>query len=295
MERLKRFVRPIAPFFSARHRHWSDLLSSLDSDPIEAVGSMSEPGPDDFIICGCPRTGTSLLCGQLFQPPGIVTVMEPWDGMRMPVAELFDQLRSEIAEGTLGRGRLDVEALVSEGRVRWCGDGEKPVEVDVEEPFLLGVKWPAFWRYLDGLEETRFLVCVRDPVETIASFKKSGGRLAEGLSYDIAFNREMNEHLESGTRDVELRRVLMYEYINSRILEHIDRPNVLLVRYERWFDDAEGLHSDISEFLGVDIPPWRVEIRPSAASGEDLSYRERDLIRDHCPSATQLEYQTVDR
>lgn len=221
--------------------------------------------------------------------------MEPWDGMRMPVADLFDGLRLEIGSGTLRRGRLDVEALASKGEVRWCGDGEKPVDLELPESFLLGVKWPAFWRYLDLLEETLFLVCIRDPVETIASFKKAGGRLAEGLNYDIAFNGEMNAYLESATRDIEVRRVLLYEYINSRIVEHLDRPNIQMVRYERWFDDAAGLQRDISDFLGVSIPGWRVTIKNPVTSYTDLSDRELALISEHCPSAARLQYHTVER
>lgn len=287
-------LRPLAPLVSPRHRRWRRLLSSLDYDP-GAEATLNEPGADSFIICGCPRTGTSLLTAQLFQPPALITVMEPWDGMRMPAAELFADLRREIEGGELRRGRLDVGALTASGEVRWCGDGEKPVPVQVEPGFVLGVKWPAFWRYLESFERTRFLVCVRDPVTTIASFKKAGGRLAQGLNYDVAFNFEMNNYLEKATSDLELRRVLLYEYINGRILQHVDQPNVLVVHYERWFDDADGLRSEISEFLAVDIPRWRVQLRRPTAANDGLTERELALIAEHCSSAQRLQYSSFER
>ena len=293
MEWLKRVVRPIAPLLSARHWRWQRLLSSLDFDPSDVPGHLEEPGARDFIVCGCPRTGTSLLSAQLFQPPHLITVMEPWDGLRMPPARLFRSLRSEIESGVLSRGRLDVEVLTAEGKVGWRGDGATRVSVEVDADYRLGVKWPAFWRYLERLPQTRFLVCVRDPVETVASFKSSGGRLAEGLGYDVAFNSEMNNHLSAATGDVELRRVLLYEYINSRILPLIGRPNMLVVRYERWFDDADGLRREIGDFLDTPIAAWPARIRPPASSGEGPSDRERRLIQEYAQSAAELNYQSV--
>ena len=268
-------------------------MSSLDFDPSDVPGTLEAPGARDFIICGCPRTGTSLLSAQLFQPPSVITVMEPWDGLRMPPAELLRSLRSEIEGGALSRGRLDVDALREEDRVDWHGEGAKRVTLEADADFRLGVKWPAFWRYLDLLPDTQFLVCLRDPVETVASFKNSGARLAEGLDYDAAFNREMNAYLVETTRDVELRRVLLYEYINSRILAEIDRPNVLVVRYERWFQDANGLLSEISDFLRTPFSSWPVRIRPPDSSDSGLSARELGLIREHCRSGVALGYQSM--
>ena len=294
MEWLKLIARPVAPLLSTRHRRWRRLLSSLDFNPSDVPGNLDEPGSGDFIICGCPRTGTSLLSAQLFLPPRIITVMEPWDGLRMPPAELFRSLRSEIESGVLQRGRLDVEALRSEGKVRWCADGAKPVSVETDADYRLGVKWTAFWRYLDLLPGTRFLVCVRDPVETVASMQRSGGQLARGLTYDVPLNREMNDHLKAATRDVRLRRVLLYEYINSRILAELNRPNVLVVRYERWFHDVDNLRREISEFLETPIAGWPAKIRPPESS-QELSDRDRRMIREYCPSATSLGYQTVSR
>jgi hypothetical protein len=267
---------------------WHRLLQSCDLDPGQLEEPLDEPGANDFIICGCPRTGTSLLAGMLFQPPASVVAMEPWDGLRLAPARLFDSLRAEIEEGVLRRGRLDVAALEKEGRVAWVRDREQPVPLDVEPGFRLGVKWPTFWRYLDLLPNTRFLVCVRDPMEVISSMVGTGGRLAAGYDYDVAFNRDMNTHLRAATDEPSIRRALLYEYVNSRILPHLGSANVKVVRYERWYEDPDMLLSEVAEFLGLEVLEPRVRLRPPipVKQGE----RSGPLVERYCPSAMQLGY-----
>ena len=71
------------------------------------------------------------------------------------------------------------------------------------------------------------------------------------------------------------------------------RTNVLVVRYEQRFDDADGLRSEISDFLEVPIVGWPAAIKPPASSENDLSGRELDLIREHGRSAIELGYESV--
>lgn len=284
--RARRVLAPLSP----RHRRWVGFLHSLPLDPDRLEPPVTAPGPDDFIICGSPRTGTTLLCAALFQPPSIVTVMEPWDGMRLPPADLFASLREEIAStGTLARGRLDVDVLEREGRARWCRDGDRPVEVGRSGDPLLGVKWPAYWRYLPMLPDTKFLVCLRHPVGTIGSYRRAGGRVGQGLQYDTAFNRTLNTTLRAATRDVALRRILLFDHVHERILPYLGGPNVLAVHYERWFQDPAGLLADIGAFLGRDVshPPVRIT-RPLGRSA--LDPEELAQIRKRCRTAEALGY-----
>lgn len=286
-ETSRRLRSAVAPLSPARRR-WIRFLHSLPLDPDALARPVPQPGPRDFIICGSPRTGTTLLCSALFQPPSVVTVMEPWDGMRLPPAELFASLRAEIDRtGELRYGRLDVPALQASGDTRWCRDGELPVPVETADEYVLGVKWPAYWRYLDLLPDTKFLVCLRDPLETIASYKKTGGRVGEGLEYDTAFNRRMNEALRA-TRDARLRRVRLFDSVHEGVLPHLSRPNVLVVRYERWFHDADGLLTDIADFLDADVHASPVKLRPPAPSS--LAESEIELIREHSRTAVALGY-----
>lgn len=274
---------------SPRSRRWRRFLRGLSLDPDALPRPVTPPGPRDFIICGPSRSGTTLLCAALHQPPGVVTVMEPWDGMRLPPAELFASLRREIAEtGQLTRGKLDLDALVRDRMVRWQREGAAAVPVPVEEDYLLGVKWPVYWRYLELLPETRFLVCVRHPFEVVASFRASGGRLPQGLDYDTAFNRRMNRELRGATPDATLRRVLLYDYVVSRLLPHLDRPGVLVVRYERWFQEPDELMDEVEHLLGVPLRRDAVEIRPPDAPS--LTAEERRVVAENCRTAAALGY-----
>jgi hypothetical protein len=258
-------------------------------DPATLPGPLNPPGDQDFIICGLPRSGTSLAAAILHQPPHIVTVMEPWDGMRLPPRQLFASLRGEIAEtGRLRRGKLDVARLDDDGEVRWRSEGA-PVPLEVVDDYLVGVKWPAFWRYLEFLPDTRFVVCLRDPFQTVASFKRVGGRLGEGLDYDIAFDQTMNDELSAATSDVAVRRALLYEYIASRVTPFLRRSNVLAVRYERWFSDADALIAELEAFFDVPLEKT-VQVRSPRTDDSALPSRERTLIRQLCQSAEAVGY-----
>ena len=282
-------LRERAARFSPRRRRWERFLHDLPLDPGALDDPLEPPGPDDFIICGCPRTGTTLLAAALFQPPRVVTCMEPWDGMRLPPAQLFESLRREVeSTGKLTRGRLDLRELRHTGRVRWCREGTT-TDVGAARPWLLGVKWPGYWRYLGRLPGTRFIVCLRDPTEVIASFKAAGGRVAEGLQYETRFNCDLNRDLLEVTGDPALRRVLLFEYVHRRLLPHLGRPDVLVVRYERWFQDRDALMAEIGRFLGRTVTPGRVELRKSNTV-EVLSPRDRELIATHCSTAAELGY-----
>jgi hypothetical protein len=217
--------------------------------------------------------------------------MEPWDGLGMSPAELFASLRDEIGrDHRLTRGRLDIAALEETRQVRWVRDGAAPQELNVDGSFLLGVKWPIFWRYLEFLPETKFIVCLRNPVDTIASFKKTGGRLAEGLDYESALHRPVNEELLArAPDDPALRRVLLYEYVHRRILPYLELPNVYVVRYENWFEDPEGIIGGLGDFLDTGPLGMRIDI-----ASPEVTYLDDDeirLVREHCRSATKLGYE----
>ena len=216
--------------------------------------------------------------------------MEPWDGLRMPPAELFASLRKEIRDtGGMSRGKLDLDALRDHGRIRWTSEGSQSMGFDDVGDVVLGVKWPTFWHYLGRLPTVKFLVCIRDPYEVVASFKRVGGRLGQGLEYAVRFNRKMNRELRDMAPTDWERRIFLYEYIASRAMEFSAEPNVMFVRFERWFDDPDGLVKEMSRFLGVEIDPPKIHIR--RPSGElSLDRRERDRIAEVCDSARKLGY-----
>jgi len=285
-DQLVRAFRSLSP----ASRRWRRFLQALPLDPDRLPSPLSEPSDRDFIICGSPRTGTSFMSAALFRPPEIITVMEPWDGMRLAPAALFSSLREEIAGGTLERGRLDLESLAEDGTVRWQTDGASRRSMRVSSDFLLGVKWPTFWRYLGLLPTTRFIVCLRDPIEVINSYKRVGGRVGLGLDYDTAFNAAMNRSLSRATKDPALRRIMLFDYIHERIIPYLTGPNVLAVQYERWFSDADAVLREVGDFLGCRLdgsPSPALVRRPSAIA---LDEGEIELIRTHCRTAEALGY-----
>jgi hypothetical protein len=111
-------LRAAAAPLSPRHRRWRRLLASLALDPDRLAPPIAAPAAGDFIVCGAPRTGTTLLAAMLYQPPAVVTAMEPWDGLRLAPAELFASIRREIDDtGRLSGSKLDVgepETLLAE-------------------------------------------------------------------------------------------------------------------------------------------------------------------------------------
>jgi hypothetical protein len=288
--RTHTLARDAARWASPSYRRWRRLLRSLALDPDQLKRPVRDASPRDFIICGVPRSGTSLLTAVLYQPPEVMTVMEPWDGMRLAPADLFTSIRDEIARtGWLRRGRLDVAALNSKGEVRWGRDGEFPHAVAASRDYLLGIKWPAFYRYLALLPRTKFLVCLRHPVEVINSYSRQGGRLRHGLEYDIAFNKKMNGHLRSATDQDSVRRILLYDYVNLQLAPYIRRPNVFVVRYERWFEDKDRLLQELGRFLGTDLRPGAAVIRRPRPV--DIPASDLELIQRHCTSAAVLGYE----
>jgi hypothetical protein len=275
---------------SPARRRWLRFLRELPLDADALPDPVEPPAEHDFIICGCPRTGTTLLTAALFQPPTVVTVMEPWDGMRLAPGPLFASLRGEIEQtGRIARGRLDLERLGTDGAALWIREGEHPAEVEVGPGWQLGVKWPGYWRYLDRLPATRFVVCLRHPAEVIASLKALQGPGRVGLQFGTRFNKGLNDALLAATDDPALRRVLLYDHVHERLLPHLEREEVHVVRYEDWFDAPSRTLDALGAFLGADVSAPPVRVRASTG-GAALDDRDRALLREHCRTAAALGY-----
>lgn len=271
----------------AANREFDVFLQGLSYVPRPSEVPTS---PRDFIICGSPRTGTTLAAAQLFQPPTVTTVMEPWDGLRFPPHALFASLREELAQGVLRRGRLDVAALRTDGRVAWTHEGT-PFELDpTSSELLVGIKWPAWWQYLDALPDTKFIVCLRHPFEVLDSYRRTGGRLREGSDHPVAMNRAVNARVRASGRSLAVRRATLYETINRYVLGYLDRPNVYPLRYERWRSESDALREEMSDFLNTDLGPWPAKFRPSEPVA--VGRRTKEIVRRHVPVARQLGYLT---
>lgn len=282
-ERARDTVHPAAIRFRR-------FLRSLPLDLESLPDPLPDLGPDEFIICGCPRTGTSLLAALLFQPPHVVTVVEPWDGLRMPPTELFRSLRDEITStGALSRGTLDIPSLRQAHTVRRVAEGSGAAPVPTSPGWQLGVKWPAYFQLIPRMPNTRFLVCLRDPSDTVASFKAIGGAVRRGYEYDVAFNRALNRKVRESATSAAQRRAALYGVVHEQLASAVSRPNVLTVRYERWFSDRDRQWFEIGEFLGLDLEPIAVPLK-NDPKRVLLDAADLDAIRRRCTIARELGY-----
>jgi hypothetical protein len=122
----------------------------------------------------------------------------------------------------------------------------------------------------------------------LASFRRAGRTsLAEGTDYDTPFNRAMNTALRSAHRDHAVRQVKLYDFINARVLDHRDSPNVLIVRHERWLADPGAQRQEIAAFLGVPLHTGLIRLRDTR---QPIAPSIRELVNKHCSTAQALGY-----
>ncbi|QDV06945.1 Sulfotransferase domain protein [Planctomycetes bacterium Poly30] len=237
----------------------------------------------NVVICGCPRSGTSLLAAMLHQPPRMMTAMEPWEGLRFPPHEVFRWLRTEWAGGRLPSTRLDVRLLEAEARVAWTREARSYRVTPANPGAPVGLKWPCYWQLLGSSKSLKFLVCVRDPASVVSSMGRQPGRLRMGLDHDVPFNHDLHRRLLQSASTEEQRRVAHYDEVYERVLRHAQDSNVMLVRYERWFEDPADLLEEISTFLGADLAHPRVRLRggaePHLAPGGSPAMELRGMSR----------------
>lgn len=261
MDRARLGIRPGLSEHHELERCSLELQTARDSLALE---TSQGPAGRNAILCGCPRSGTSLLAAALFQPPRMVTVMEPWEGLREPPSDVFRWLREEVRDGRLPNTRLDLDALESEGRVAWTRAPRSRRGVSADSQAIHAVKWPCFWQLLGASTTVKFLVCVRDPAAVVSSMGCETGRLRLGVDYDVPFNRELNQRLLLAHDDDERRRVALYDEVYTHVLRHANDANVMLVQYERWFEEPITLLAEVSAFLDCDLSAPLVRIRGHA-------------------------------
>ena len=115
-----------------------------------------------------------------------------------------------------------------------------------------------------------------------------GGRLRRGLEYECAFYADLNGRLLRSTSEDAERRALLLEESLSAIMSSMDRPNVHVLRYERWFEDPDTVVSELGKFLEVDLAPGTIEI--TQPRSREVDPKTVALVAEKVPSATDLGY-----
>lgn len=297
----------LEPYTLKRTTHLPFLRPSREADMRKAAEA------SDVVITGIPRSGTSYLCSILNRVSDCVVINEPAQifpplaGQMLPwgVPTLYRDLRRNILDGEPIENKLHNGEFI-----------EDTAQVDVVETYLPVVSRPDFLlatkntlAYLARLSELRrvmpsatMIVCVRNPLDTIASWKNSFDHLAQadvenfpvGNPQDSFFSIQARQRLEeiSFTRNPAMRRALLWRHLAELILENRDR--VLLLRYEEMVVQPAAVlqqilfasSSKLKLRFNAPVAPSTVRTRRGGLDKEDLQ-----AIRRLCgQSAVALGY-----
>lgn len=205
----------------------------------------------ELIITGIPRSGTSYLCSLLHQVDNCVIINEPAEifdpliHQRIPwgVATYYRNVRKDILDGhpvknKVSGNRVIEDTAVEDKRSDYCPNVSTP-------DFILGTKNTlAYLARLEVLQRSmphaHIVACVRNPFDTIASWKSTFPHLREadissfpvGHPDDPFLSDQQKEatHYISGLTDAAERRAVLWRYLAETLL--LNQKNVQVVNYE---------------------------------------------------------------
>lgn len=133
-------------------------------------------------------------------------------------------------------------------RERWPEDLDGRVRLEASTGYTMRPRFPATFRrmrsYLDerGLR-ARFVYSLRDPLERIRSH----------LTHWLAGGQETKLfHARRGSMDGHVLGISMYARQLGAFLEHFDRSEIHIVRFERLADDTAATLREVASTLGLD-------------------------------------------
>jgi hypothetical protein len=228
---------------------WQAIVKIADS----AVSNIKagDPITPELIITGIPRSGTSFLCNLLHRMSNCVILNEHPETVAtlnngkspFALAHFLRDRRRDVITGVPIANKLE------EGRI--AQDTAKHNETQLYSPrvqsanFVLGVKETlAFVNRIPMLRQilpnARLVACVRDPLDTLASWKGSFPHLniadvvrqPVGNPIDPWLTVRQQQELRAiaGVVDPISRRAAWWRYLANLILQ--SRDHLILVRYE---------------------------------------------------------------
>jgi hypothetical protein len=300
---LKRFFVDISRI--GRRARGGEAVRELPTgrnEPDRAALGVTMEAPE-LIVTGISRSGTSYLCSLLHRFDNCVAINEPREIISVLGAEevpwgvpaFYRKLRSDILAGRpienkLRRGEVEEDTARHRRRRKY-----RP-NVGADD-FLLAVKNTR--EFLFRLEAAgrvmptaRVVVCVRNPIDTIASWKASFRHLREAdvapfLGHPkrmwLAEEQQVALQRIAATGDLPERRALWWRFQAERVLEHRDR--LVLVEYDELV--AEPLATLRRILVGYRPGGLRTPIAPSVARSkrELLDDEDRRAIRTICSQA----------
>ena len=276
------------------------FLSALTGRPAAKAHRVCDEKPN-ILITGIPRSGTSYLCNLLHRYSNCVVVNEPVELLTTLAQELvpwsiprlYRKLRSDICAGRPISNKLHQGAVTHDTRV--SAETSDYIPAIDSEDFVLGTKNTiAYLTRLEGirrvLPDVRVIVCIRDPFDTIASWKTSFPHLRDADISGLPVGNEREPWLTAAQRqalrqiieieDLAQRRARRWHYFAERILDQ--GHTVTLVRYDEMVTNpAQTLTKILS-----DLPKGKLRepVQPSRirSAAHRLNASECQAIRAIC-------------
>ncbi|MFN8420160.1 MAG: sulfotransferase [Anaerolineae bacterium] len=266
--------------------------------------SKREAKAPELIITGISRSGTSYLCNLLHRYSNCVILNEP-EAIFAPlqsqfipwgVATFYRQLRADVLDGRPIRNKLQ-DGKITQDTAFNDSYSEYVPTVD-NENFVLGSKNNVAYlshlaRIRRVLPDARVIVCVRNPFDTIGSWKKSFAHLRDadinnrpiGHPNDVWLPEPLKSRLQqiAEVSDIAQRRALLWQYFAERVLDHASQ--VQIVHYDALVSDPMTALDRILD--GYDRGTLREPITASAIrlSRDSLDEQDRLCIRTICSQA----------
>ncbi len=234
----------------------------------------------DVILTGLPRSGTSYLCKLIHQNPNWIAINEPKQLLHclnqkplpLSVDTLYRQLRDDINRGQFIKNKLHCGQLIEDTFAIDIKPEFYQPEVNRTD-FMLVIKNTLGYilrlqQLRSVLPDTKILACVRDPFDTIASWKTSFPhlnsvdveRLFVGGLNDVMLNDWQRKQMSKIATLTSLpqRRALFWTYLCKNILQYDD---ICLLAYEQIIQDPrntlEKIEADVEN-----CPPLLDDLHP---------------------------------
>lgn len=248
--------------------------------------------PQDFIITGIPRCGTSLLCALLTRADNCVCFNEIHYELNT-LAAFFKKMRKDLL------GEVPIPNKIDEsGKLITSPDDTnkdliyKKVFQVVGSKIVIGSKVTV--PYLNQIDKIlkqnyKVIAMVRDPVYTLGSWN------SEKLS-NTPMNKVDTNNLHPHWKDIRFFSDKKFER-QSQIWEHYAsliwslRDKLKIIKYEELIDQQELVMKELGDFLKIGLPE---KFKDLANYNQDFRYKNLDEIRDavkkYCPSRKYFGY-----
>ena len=253
----------------------------------------------NFLVTGIPRSGTSLLAALLSSWPNTVVFNEPPElsgpqllrNDPLMLCNIYlEHMRKKILKGeTIANKYSAINNSKTEVATdTWTGivTENRFIAIDQNLPVNLSAKMTMpFLEHLPALSgnDSNFKVVamVRNPIDTIASWKKTFGNLREcAPGKTIPWSKRF---ILSTDSDTTLRQIVLWRQLEEVIYESKDNPKLFIIKLDDLVIHHEEISHKLCDFLNI---PWRewdpCVFRNGKSKSDTLTERDKTKIKELC-------------